>query len=77
MGGMLGSAVLKDGNPFNLHYVMFIPALMGQGTVEQQGYWVSRAWKLDIIGTYAQVIALIDKKNSFKKKLFLKKVLNF
>lgn len=52
---MLGSAILKDGNPMTLHYVMFIPAIMGQGTVEQQGYWISRAWTCSIIGTYAQV----------------------
>ncbi|KAG5309180.1 ACOX1 oxidase, partial [Pseudoatta argentina] len=54
LGGMLGSAILKDGNPLTLHYVMFIPAIMGQGTVEQQGYWISRAWSCNIIGTYAQ-----------------------
>ncbi|XP_015587511.1 probable peroxisomal acyl-coenzyme A oxidase 1 [Cephus cinctus] len=54
LGGMLGSAILRDGNPLTLHYVMFIPAIMGQGTVEQQGYWISRAWTCSIIGTYAQ-----------------------
>ncbi|XP_067010660.2 acyl-coenzyme A oxidase 1 [Anabrus simplex] len=54
LGGMLGSAILKDGNPFALHYVMFIPTLMGQGTIDQQAYWIERAWKLDMIGTYAQ-----------------------
>ena len=25
----------KDGNPLNLHFVMFIPTLAGQGTMEQ------------------------------------------
>ncbi|XP_015119156.1 probable peroxisomal acyl-coenzyme A oxidase 1 [Diachasma alloeum] len=54
LGGMLGSGICKDGNPLALHYVMFIPAIMGQGTVEQQGYWISRAWACNIIGTYAQ-----------------------
>ncbi|XP_049804071.1 probable peroxisomal acyl-coenzyme A oxidase 1 [Schistocerca nitens] len=54
LGGMLGSAVLNDGNPFALHFVMFIPTIMGQGNVEQQAYWVGRAWNCDIIGTYAQ-----------------------
>ncbi|XP_012257945.2 probable peroxisomal acyl-coenzyme A oxidase 1 [Athalia rosae] len=54
LGGMLGSAILKDGNPLTLHYVMFIPAIMGQATVQQQGYWISRAWSCEIIGTYAQ-----------------------
>lgn len=55
LGGMLGSAIIKDGNPLALHYVMFLPTLAGQGTVEQQAYWISRAWNLEIIGTYAQV----------------------
>jgi acyl-CoA oxidase len=34
---------------------MFIPAIMGQGTVEQQNKWLPRALNLEIIGTYAQV----------------------
>lgn len=34
---------------------MFIPTLMGQGTVNQQAEWIQRAWGCDIIGTYAQV----------------------
>uniref|UniRef100_A0A6M2DSR8 Acyl-coenzyme A oxidase n=1 Tax=Xenopsylla cheopis TaxID=163159 RepID=A0A6M2DSR8_XENCH len=54
LGASLGSAVLKDGNPLTLHYVMFIPTLMGQGTVEQQAEWIGRAWTCSIIGTYAQ-----------------------
>ncbi|CAG9796941.1 unnamed protein product [Diatraea saccharalis] len=54
LSGMLGSAILQDGSPLTLHYVMFIPTLMGQGTVEQQAYWIGRAFNLDIIGTYAQ-----------------------
>ncbi|XP_068627015.1 acyl-coenzyme A oxidase 1-like [Battus philenor] len=54
LGGNLGSAILGDGSPLTLHYVMFIPTLMGQGTVEQQAYWIGRAFNLDIIGTYAQ-----------------------
>ncbi|OXU23026.1 hypothetical protein TSAR_016605 [Trichomalopsis sarcophagae] len=54
LGGTLGSAILKDGNPLTLHWVMFIPAIMGQGTVEQQGYWIAKAWSCSIIGTYAQ-----------------------
>lgn len=60
LGGMLGSAILKDGNPLTLHYVMFIPAIMGQGTVEQQGYWISKAWSGSIIGTYAQVCFMLQ-----------------
>ncbi|KAF4532170.1 hypothetical protein B566_EDAN002232 [Ephemera danica] len=36
LGGTLGSAMFKDGNPLTLHYVMFVPTLMGQelGTAE-------------------------------------------
>lgn len=55
LGGLLGSAVLKDGMPFALHYVMFLPTLMGQGNIEQQAYWIGRAWNCEIMGTYAQV----------------------
>ncbi|CAH1980508.1 unnamed protein product [Acanthoscelides obtectus] len=54
LGGQLGSAILPDGNPITLHYVMFIPTLMGQGTIEQQAEWIQKAWNCDIIGTYAQ-----------------------
>lgn len=54
LGGLLGSAILKDGNPIILHHVMFIPALMGQATIEQQVTWLPRAWSCSIIGTYAQ-----------------------
>lgn len=54
LGGQLGSAILKDGNPLTLHYVMFIPTLMGQASLEQQTEWIQRAWTCDIIGTYAQ-----------------------
>lgn len=54
LGGQLGSAILKDGNPLVLHYVMFIPTVMGQGTYEQQAEWIQRAWSCEMIGTYAQ-----------------------
>ncbi|KAG0719987.1 putative peroxisomal acyl-coenzyme A oxidase 1 [Chionoecetes opilio] len=54
MGSGLGVALTKDGNPLALHFVMFLPAIMGQGTVEQQGEWMGRAWTGEIIGTYAQ-----------------------
>ncbi|XP_012284641.1 probable peroxisomal acyl-coenzyme A oxidase 1 [Orussus abietinus] len=54
LGGMMGTAIMTEGNPLTLHFVMFIPAIMGQGTYEQQGYWMGRAWTCDIIGTYAQ-----------------------
>lgn len=50
------SAVLKEGNALGLHFVMFMPAIIGQGTAEQQKKWLPRAHNLEIIGTYAQVI---------------------
>lgn len=56
MGGGLGSAVLKEGNPLGLHFIMFIPALMGQGTPEQQSEWLTKAYNFNIVGTYAQVL---------------------
>lgn len=39
---------------------MFIPTILGQATVEQQAYWIGRAFNLDIIGTYAQVCDSYD-----------------
>lgn len=59
LGGSLGGAVIKDGSPFAVHYVMFIPTIMGQGTTEQQGEWIGRAFSNQIIGTYAQVFHCI------------------
>lgn len=37
-----------------LHYVMFIPALSGQGTPEQCDKWLALADSLKVVGTYAQ-----------------------
>ena len=34
-GAGLGAGVLPDGNPINLHFVMFLPTLMGQGSSDQ------------------------------------------
>ena len=58
IGAGVGSALCKDGNPLAVHFVMFLPALIGQGTIEQQAEWVGRAWAGEIIGTYAQVKAV-------------------
>ncbi|XP_018576010.1 probable peroxisomal acyl-coenzyme A oxidase 1, partial [Anoplophora glabripennis] len=54
LGGQLGSALLTEGNPLLMHYLMFIPTLIGQGTAEQQTIWLQKAWTCNIIGTYAQ-----------------------
>lgn len=55
LGGQIGSAILKDGNPITLHYVMFIPTLLGQADPDQLNQWINKAWNCHIIGTYAQV----------------------
>ncbi|GAB0088531.1 Acyl-coenzyme A oxidase [Sergentomyia squamirostris] len=54
LSGNLGSGITPDGSPFALHYIMFLPTLMGQATPEQQAEWMGRAWSCNIIGTYAQ-----------------------
>ncbi|CAO1335553.1 unnamed protein product [Diamesa hyperborea] len=54
LGGMLGTSLIKQGNPLSVHFVMFLPALMGHGTGEQQAEWMDLAWNCKIIGTYAQ-----------------------
>ncbi|XP_039050935.1 peroxisomal acyl-coenzyme A oxidase 1-like isoform X1 [Hibiscus syriacus] len=38
----------------NLHRGMFIPAIEGQGTEEQKRKWLPMAYKMQIIGCYAQ-----------------------
>jgi len=53
-GAGLGAGVLPDGNPINLHFVMFLPTLMGQGSPDQIAELVGAAWNLELVGTYAQ-----------------------
>ncbi|AEC09145.1 acyl-CoA oxidase 5 [Arabidopsis thaliana] len=38
----------------DLHWGMFVPAIKGQGTEQQQQKWLSLATKMQIIGCYAQ-----------------------
>ncbi|OIV94075.1 hypothetical protein TanjilG_05455 [Lupinus angustifolius] len=38
----------------DLHWAMFVPAIKGQGTEEQQQKWLPLAQKMQIIGCYAQ-----------------------
>lgn len=52
----LDTAIIKQNVPFNVHSIMFLPSLIGQGTPEQQEEWVERAFKNSILGTYAQVM---------------------
>lgn len=54
LGGLLGSGLIKEGNPLAVHFVMFLPTLLGQGTSDQQAEFLGRAWNLEILGTYAQ-----------------------
>ncbi|XP_073957081.1 acyl-coenzyme A oxidase 1-like [Choristoneura fumiferana] len=54
MNGLLGSSSMKDGSALGLHYIMFMPAIINQGTEEQQAQWLPRAWNCSIIGSYAQ-----------------------
>ncbi|EFJ35164.1 hypothetical protein SELMODRAFT_438464 [Selaginella moellendorffii] len=38
----------------DLHWGMFVPAIKGQATDEQQKYWLPLAYKMAVIGCYAQ-----------------------
>ncbi|KAG7310802.1 hypothetical protein JYU34_003629 [Plutella xylostella] len=51
---LVSFAVFKDYPPLMLHNGMFIPAIAGQGTPEQQKHWLKRAKNMEILGTYAQ-----------------------
>lgn len=54
IGAGVGSAILKDGNPLGLQFIMFIPTILGQSTPEQLDKWLQRAMECSIVGTYAQ-----------------------
>ena len=43
MGGMTANAINKQGAPMNLHTTMFLPAILGHGTEEQQERWYEKA----------------------------------
>lgn len=51
---MPGSGITQHGNFLGVHYGMFLPTIIGQGTDEQKKEWVEKAQSLSIIGTYAQ-----------------------
>lgn len=36
LGGLLGTGVTPEGNPLAVHYVMFLPTIIGQATPAQQ-----------------------------------------
>ena len=50
---MVGAA-FREGTPVSLHHSMFIPTIVGQANKEQQDEWLERAYKMQILGTYAQ-----------------------
>lgn len=50
----VGEAFHHEASPLLLHFVMFIPALMGHASDEQQAKWLPDAIELKIVGSYAQ-----------------------
>lgn len=50
----VGEAIHHEATPLLLHFIMFIPALMGHASEEQLQRWLPDAIELKIIGTYAQ-----------------------
>ncbi|CAH2989665.1 unnamed protein product [Chilo suppressalis] len=50
----IADAFFREVSPFLLHLGMFVPTIIGQCTVEQKAYWLPRALRMEIIGTYAQ-----------------------
>lgn len=50
----MADAVLHEASPVTVHFVMFIPALMGMASEEQQSKWLPLALEMKIIGSYAQ-----------------------
>ncbi|KAF8382351.1 acox-1.1 [Pristionchus pacificus] len=51
---LVNEAIGIDGYPLALHYVMFIPSLVGQADDDLAAEIIPRAMSLEIIGTYAQ-----------------------
>ncbi|XP_064474025.1 peroxisomal acyl-coenzyme A oxidase 1-like [Ornithodoros turicata] len=50
----VADAILHDSTPVHVHFVMFVPALMGHANEEQQAMWLSDALMMKIVGSYAQ-----------------------
>ncbi|XP_049873339.1 probable peroxisomal acyl-coenzyme A oxidase 1 [Pectinophora gossypiella] len=51
---MMASTPSRDGTPLGGHWVVFMPAILSQGTEEQLDYWLQRASDCSVIGTFAQ-----------------------
>ncbi|XP_055627129.1 probable peroxisomal acyl-coenzyme A oxidase 1 isoform X2 [Toxorhynchites rutilus septentrionalis] len=54
LDSLLGTGLIREGNPLRIHFVMFIPAIIGHADSEQQERWLEKALNCNIIGTYAQ-----------------------
>uniref|UniRef100_A0A2M4BG86 Acyl-coenzyme A oxidase n=1 Tax=Anopheles marajoara TaxID=58244 RepID=A0A2M4BG86_9DIPT len=54
LGGLLGNGIIRQGNPLGIHFAMFVPALLGHASPEQQAEWLPRALRCQMLGTYAQ-----------------------
>lgn len=54
MEALLGSGFIKEGNPLGIHFSMFVPAIMGHASPEQQEQYLGKALNCEIIGSYAQ-----------------------
>ena len=54
MGEILTLFLVSSSSPMGLQHDMFIPAVMGQGTENQQRRWGEQAMACEIIGIYAQ-----------------------
>ncbi|XP_013778473.1 peroxisomal acyl-coenzyme A oxidase 1-like [Limulus polyphemus] len=50
----IAEAIMHEASPVSVHFVMFIPALMGHATEDQQTMWLGPALEMKILGTYAQ-----------------------
>lgn len=50
----VADSILHDSTPVHVHFVMFVPALMGHANEEQQAKWLSDALTMKIVGSYAQ-----------------------
>ena len=46
--------MIDTAHPFGLHNSMFLATIEGQATDEQKARWLPKAWRHEIIGTYAQ-----------------------
>lgn len=54
LASMPGFGITQHGNLLGVHYGMFLPTIVGQGTDEQRAEWEEKAREISIIGTYAQ-----------------------